>query len=99
MSDPYEKIFYHRYPTNIMPIYNYLCGIMIVLLIVAGLAYIIGSNKIGDTLLDVIRWIIIVSLIIVLIILILFLIGPLDLSDYGLSFFHPSLGSVDFRIS
>ncbi len=58
-----------------MPLCNLVCGIIILLLIVAGIAYLLGADSLGEFALDVIRLIIILALIILLIGLILIIIG------------------------
>lgn len=61
------------------------CGcllwLVIVLLVAAGVAYLLGAESLGDLALDIIRLIIAVLLIMILIGLILILIGYIDLSQ------------------
>ncbi len=58
-----------------MPLCNLVCGIVILLLIVAGIAYLLGADSLGEFALDMIRLIIVIVLIIFLIGLILLMIG------------------------
>ncbi len=58
-----------------MPLCNLLCGIVILLLIVAGIAYLLGADSLGRLAIDIIRIIIVIVLIIILLGLILYIIG------------------------
>lgn len=64
-----------------------LCGVVILLLVIAGLAYIIGADKIGGLVLNTIRLIIMIALILVLIGLILLYYGYTSIP--GVSMINP----------
>ncbi len=70
------------------------CGcffwLVIVLLIIAGISYILGADKLGDFAIDVIRLVFILVLVIILIGLILILMGRLNWREIfrGLNVFY-----------
>ncbi len=68
-----------------MPLCNLVCGIIILLLIVAGIAYLLGADSLGEFALDLIRLIIIIALILLLIGLILIIIGYVSRPSLPLS--------------
>lgn len=62
-----------------------ICGctfwLIIILLIVAGVAYLLGADTLGEMALDIIRLIIILLIVIVLLALLLLIIGYIQLGD------------------
>ncbi len=70
-----KKRYTMKYIPLNMDICNLLCGIIILLLIIAGISYLLGADRLGEVALDIIRIIIVVVLIIILLALILYIIG------------------------
>lgn len=62
-----------------------ICGclfwLIIILLIVAGVAYLLGADTLGELALDIIRLIIILLIVIVLLALLLLIVGYIHLGD------------------
>ncbi len=84
-----KKKIYHEVYDALM-LCNLLCGIVILLLIIAGIAYLMGADRMGEFALDLIRIIIVVVLIVILLALVLFIIGyisweglPIDTSLFS----------------
>ena len=64
-----------------MSICGFVTLIMALILIAAGILYIIGKKKYGDTVLYLIRIVIVSILVIVIVYLVLYLLGIFTLSD------------------
>ncbi|MFW6141338.1 MAG: hypothetical protein ACOC53_02110 [Candidatus Saliniplasma sp.] len=69
---------------------------VIVLLIIAGISYILGANKMGDFAIDVIRLVIILVLVTILIGLVLILMGRLNWREIfrGINLMTTSIRSI-----
>lgn len=73
---------------------NCICGVIIILLIVAGVAYLVGADSLGELALDIIRLIFIILLVILLVGLILVIIGYINMPGVGLDYIDHSILSL-----
>ncbi|MFO7990965.1 MAG: hypothetical protein R6U61_01565 [Thermoplasmata archaeon] len=70
---------------------NCLCGVIIILLIIAGVAYLLGADSLGELALDIIRLIFIILLVILLVGLILIIIGYVSMPGISLDYIPSSI--------